>query len=122
MQGFEKYTAEMATFEKSKLYIDYYFIIIKLILLYAPIHSAEIERRLSIKGTQVRKLIQHARRKGHAICSSEAGYYKAKNYKELEKGLQHLFERRNSIDFTLHKLFSSAYPGQQQTTLKLEAI
>ncbi|MCK4521638.1 MAG: hypothetical protein KAU20_03615 [Nanoarchaeota archaeon] len=107
MQNFDKYTEEMRQFEKSSLFSKYYIKLIREIRETSedePVTSREIEARMNISGSQIRRLIQHGRRNGVQIASSDQGYYIAGNYEQLLGTLQHLKERRNSLHFTIVKM------------------
>ncbi|MCK4521388.1 MAG: hypothetical protein KAU20_02355 [Nanoarchaeota archaeon] len=107
MQNFDKYTEEMRQFEKSSLFSKHYTRLIKGIKTRTqdePVTSREIEKRLNLSGSQIRRLIQHGRRNGVQIASGDQGYYIAENYEQLLGTIQHLKERRNSLHYTIVKM------------------
>ena len=99
LTNFEKYNADMEKFEKSKLYIKNYEILISQIV-YLPRLSKSLEKTIGIKGSEVRSLVRHGRQKGIPICSSNEGYYLAKTYEDVKETTAHLRERADAILIT----------------------
>lgn len=62
-----------------------------------PAHSKTIEAALNISGTEVRTLVNYARRMNYPIASNQKGYWWAKSFEELEDTLKHLEQRENAI-------------------------
>lgn len=106
LTGFDKYNEEMRKFEKSHLYISYFNNFVKTIKRHGPdtpVLSVILEDRWGLKGSQIRKLVRHGRQRGLRIASSGNGYFYARSRAEYEPTLDHLRERRNSLDFLIRR-------------------
>lgn len=62
-----------------------------------PICGAEIGRAFKVSGVEVRRLINTARSNGDPICSNGKGYYIAKDSEELQRTIDSIQGRINSM-------------------------
>ncbi len=107
LTGFEDYNREMKQFEKSSLFQKHYdrlLVGLRKKTVALPVKSKAIEYALGIQGTQVRKLINHARRDGEPIGSTNDGYFFAKNFSEIQGTILQLEERGREILFIASRL------------------
>ena len=105
MYTFDKYEGDMERFQKSRLHDIYPKFISHLQSMGAlDQKSPELEDIFGISGAEVRQIVQYARRKSDPIISSGNGYRMALNKDDLQGTIEHLTERRNSLDFTITKL------------------
>lgn len=65
------------------------------------ISLSELIKITGLQNRQVRKLIEHLRRKGTVICASSSGYYKPSNSIELKAYLLQERARARSITQTI---------------------
>lgn len=115
LTGFEKYNKEMHKFEESQLFRRCFTSLIFYLTRHADkwFKSKELEGRYNIRGSELRKLIQHARRQSVPIASSSKGYQMAMNFSEIQSTIAHLKERARENFFTASKL-GKTYPDERQ--------
>lgn len=118
LTDFEKYNQEMNHFRKSVTFRKFFNKFMNLIKGFSKtcIKSKAIERCFSIRGGQVRALVNHARREGVPIGSSHDGYFYAKNFSEIEGTIKHLEERAREMLFLASRL-KKAFPENSQVEL-----
>lgn len=107
LSNFERYSKEMKTFEQSTLFEKKYNQLILFLHSFTknnPITSTQIEKQLSLRETQVRDLVKHARRNGEPIASGNRGYYIELNYDILMHDVDHIKERAESELFTYYQM------------------
>ena len=78
--------------------------VLEIISLYgadSPLKSYVIEERFYITGPELRAVIRHLRRLGYPLGSSSKGYYYIHTKDELDKTIEHLEQRKNSIERTI---------------------
>ncbi len=61
------------------------------------IKSKRLEAILDINGNEVRAIIHYLRGQGYPICSSTQGYWYTDDPEEIDKSINHLRQRANSI-------------------------
>lgn len=59
--------------------------------------SRELEAVFHIKGTELRRVVNILRSKGHPICSNEMGYFFAANQQEVDATVAQLNSRISKI-------------------------
>jgi hypothetical protein len=69
-----------------------------------PVLSSKIEQGLKLQGTEVRTIIKALRRSHYPVGSKGKGYYWIKDESELEKTLEHLKARRDSLEQTIRDM------------------
>ena len=76
-----------------------------------PLKSALIERSFSLRGQEVRSIVNHYRndmyltgRGENLIVSNHKGYSYARTPEEIEETIAHLTERRNSLTRLINSL------------------
>ena len=69
--------------------------------------SRELERTFSIKGTELRQLVNQLRRAGIPIASNSSGYFYAATEQEVRATIGHLTRRISGIAAAIHGLNSS---------------
>ena len=118
MTGYEKYTNEMDSFRKSKLFIVKYRAMVEYFernckgrenVLCCDILCEDLD----IESVQLRALVQHARRERVPISSCGDGYFLALDYGELKCTIDHMSERAGSIGFTISRL-KACFPEEAQ--------
>jgi len=114
---FQRYTEEMEQFVKSALYKENFDNVLNYIRSSScSVSSRSIERRFSLSGAQVRKLIGHMRDEAFPIASSQDGYCFAKKPEDLHGTLNHLRERSMKMLFRISKM-EKAFITLQQSDL-----
>lgn len=104
------YADEVKKFESSPLYKNYYNRFVKFLQMSKHYFtSKQLETALSISGVQIRKLAQHARRKGVVICSGDKGYSYASSKKDAVRTLEHLKRRAASLQVTIDAIEKSSH-------------
>lgn len=77
------------------------------------VHSYELERLFNLDGRALRTIIYRLRREGHPICSSQNGYYYAKNRAELDQTVRRLMSMSDNLKNTCHTmLFAYVFPDE----------
>jgi hypothetical protein len=109
MNGFNNYDTEVELFKSNKLDRVYDRFVHWLQSQYGFNKSKVIEREFGLKGTEVRALVQMARRASIPVASSEDGYKYARSPEELQSTIRHLIERRDSLDKTIQALGGNAF-------------
>lgn len=66
--------------------------------------SRELERTFSIKGIEVRQLVNRLRREGVPIASDGSGYYYAATEQEVRATIAHMTRRIGGIAAAIHGL------------------
>ena len=69
-----------------------------------PVKSRKIEGVLNIKGIEVRAIVRYLRRYDYQIGSSQKGYFWISNKSELDKTIEHLTQRKVSLENTINEL------------------
>ena len=104
MNNFDEYTADIEKFRKSKLYREKYKAVVHYLyqeINREPVLSPNLEGRFGVRGTQVRAVVQHARRSGHPISSGTHGYWIEKDFDKYIKDLEHCEQRARSLLVTV---------------------
>ena len=102
------YVDEIKKFEISPLFNNYYQRFVAFLKMSGhQFKSKELETVLGISGAQIRKLSQHARRRGVLINSSSKGYSYASTRKEADSTLHHLKRRAESLQVTINAIENS---------------
>ena len=85
--------------------------------------SRELELTFSIKGIEVRHLVNRLRRDGVPIASSGSGYYYAATEQEVRATIAHLTRRISGIAAAIHGLNRSLERfDTDQTRLPLDGV
>ena len=81
-----------------------------------PVKSYRIEKWLGISGSEVREMVHYLRVNSFPICSGNKGYYYG-THNDVEETINHLQERRNSIDQVIIGLRKSLIERIEQENL-----
>ena len=81
-----------------------------------PVKSYRIEKWLDISGSEVREMVHYLRVNSFPICSGSKGYYYG-TQNDVEETINHLQERRNSIDQVIIGLRKSLIERTEQENL-----
>lgn len=85
--------------------------------------SRELERTFSIKGTELRQLVNQLRRAGIPIASNGSGYFYAATEQEVRATIGHLTRRISGIAAAIHGLNRSLEQfDTAQTRLPLRGV
>lgn len=102
------YVEEIKKFESSPLFDKCYNRFISFLKMSKHYFtSKQLEAVLGVSGVQIRKLAQHARRKGVIICSDHRGYCYACSHKDAQHTLDHLKKRAKSLQVTIDVMENS---------------
>lgn len=78
-----------------------------------PIFSKELEEIFAVKGPTLRGVIRTLRRSGEWIAESEAGYYYADSFEQVEPTILDLEGRADSMYKTASAMRKAIKPEQQ---------
>jgi hypothetical protein len=110
MDSFEQYTADMEKFRHTRLATVYPELVAHLKRSLNFVKSEQLEQAFSLTGSEVRQIVQYARRQSIPIVSSAHGYSMARSSGDLDSTLAHLRERMNSLKYTVIKLEQAFLP------------
>ena len=123
LSNFPKYNEEMRLFEKSPLFKEKYQALVTYLWGFTkarPVVSGKIEAELGLGETQVRKLVEHARRNYEPIASGGKGYWMCGDYDKLMENMKHLKERAESMYYTYSRMSQGCRSrSESQTNLAL---
>ena len=122
LSGYDKYNQEMEEFEKGPLYNTKYALLIDTLIkkclgvnnskdnkYFCDLLEFNEPGKKAHDGSKLRDLVKHARRKGVPIGSNGTGYFYARNKEEYEQSIQHMLERKNSLEFTTLKMRGASF-------------
>lgn len=119
---FREFKVALTTFEdiqgltKNSLYrMDEFRDRIQKVSIKNPVKSKVIERKIGLKGVEVRGLVNYLRKKGFPIGSSSKGYWYANNKEEIVDTIKHLHQRKLAIEHVISGLENSSFLNKQES-------